>query len=62
MLNGLVKSLQVLLEELTETGENEARNKVAAVLEELLRRNGIPLDRYTTSKEDNNTSRSNYHH
>ena len=54
MLNDLAKSLQVLLEELTETGKNEVRNKVAAVLEELLRRNGISLDRYTTIKEDNN--------
>ena len=43
-LNDLVKSLKVLVEELDETGQSEARNKVAAVLEELLRRNGISLD------------------
>ena len=53
-LNDLVKRLQVLLEELTESGENEVRNKGAAVLEELLRRNGTSLDRYTTIKEDDN--------
>ena len=53
-LNDQVKSLQVLLEELTETGENEVRNKVAAVIKGLLRRNGISLDQQTTIKEDNN--------
>ena len=40
-LNDLVKSLQVLLDELAETGKIEVHYKVAAVLEELLRRNGI---------------------
>ena len=53
-LNDLVKRWQVLLKELTEQGGNEVRNMVAAVIEELLRHNGISLDRYTTIKEDNN--------
>ena len=53
-LNDLVKSLLVWLEELAETGKTEVRNKVAAVLEELLRRKGISHDRYTAIKEVNN--------
>ena len=61
-LTNFVKSLQVSLEEIAETGKTEVRNKVAAVLEELLRRNGTSLDRYTTIKEDNNISRPIYHH
>ena len=45
----LMKDLQVLLEELAETGTTEVRKKVAAVLEGLRRRNEI--------KEDNNMSK-----
>ena len=52
-LNDLVKSLQVWLEELAETGKTEVRNKVAAVLEELLRRKGISHERYTATKVNN---------
>ena len=53
-LNDLVKSLQVLLEVLAETGTTELRYKVAAVLEERLRYNEISLDRYSSIKEANN--------
>jgi hypothetical protein len=53
-LNDLVKSLQVSLEELAETERSDVRTKVGAVLEELLRRNGISLNQYTIIKEDNN--------
>ena len=52
----LVKGLQVLLEELTETGTTEVRGKVAAVPEELPNRNGISFDRYSVIKDDNNIS------
>ena len=45
-LSDLVKGLHDLLEELAETGPTEVR-KVAAVLEELLSRNGISLDNDT---------------
>ena len=53
-LNDLMKSLQVLLEVLAETGKTEVRNKVAAVLNELRRHYCISLERYTTIKEDIN--------
>ena len=49
-----MKSLQVWLEELAETGKTEVRNKAAALLEELLRRKGISHEWYTAIKEDNN--------
>ena len=53
-LTDLVKRLQVLLEERVETERSDVRTKVGAVLEELLRRNGITLNRSTAIKEDNN--------
>ena len=53
-LSDLKNNLQTWLDELVETGKTEVRNKVAAVLEELLRRKGISNERYTSIKEDNN--------
>ena len=50
----LTKNLQIWLEDVTETGRPDVRNKVDAVLEELLRRNGISGEKYTSIKEDNN--------
>ena len=51
-LNDLVKSLQTWLEDLTETGRPDGRNKVSDVLKEFLRCNGISHEKYTTIKED----------
>ena len=50
----LVKSLQIWLEDLVETGKSDVRNKVGAVPEELLRCNGISHGKYMSIKEDNN--------
>ena len=52
-MNDLVKNLQLLLEELTETGKFTLRNKISGVLDELLRRKGISHDRYNEIKTDN---------
>ena len=54
-LTDLKQQLQIWLKDLVETGRHDVRNKVGAVLEELLRRNGISHERYTNIKEDNNT-------
>ena len=48
------KNLQIWLEELVETGKSDIRNKVAGLLEELLRRKGISPERYISIKENNN--------
>ena len=40
-LADLTKNLQIWVEELVDTGESDVRNKVAGLLEELLRRKGI---------------------
>ena len=48
------KHLQIWLEELVDTGKSDFREKVAGLLEELLRRKGISHERYITIKEDNN--------
>ena len=50
----LTKHLQIWLEELVDTGKSDVRNKVAGLLDELLRRKGISHERYITIKEDNN--------
>ena len=52
-LTDLSKNLQLWLEELVETGSSVVKKKVAAVLEELLRRKAISHERYTSIKEDN---------
>ena len=49
----LTKNLHVWLEELAETDAYTVRNKISALLEELLQRNGISHDRYTSIKEEN---------
>ena len=53
-LTDLKQQLQIWLKDLVETVRPDVRNKVGAVLEELLRRNGISLERYTNIREDNN--------
>ena len=40
-LADLTKNLQIWVEELVDAGESDVRNKVAGLLEELLRRKGI---------------------
>ena len=50
----LTKNLHVWLEELAETGSSTVRNKISALLEELLRQKGISHHRYTSIKEENN--------
>ena len=52
-LSDLTKQLQIWLQELAETKTSEVRNKVVAVLEELLRRKDISQERYATIKDDN---------
>ena len=53
-ITNLKEQLRIWLKHLVETVRSEVRNKVGVVLEELLRRNGISLERYTNIKEDNN--------
>ena len=53
-LSDLVKSLQTLLTELTETGSSTIQNNVRNVLEELLQRKGITQERYNSIKDENN--------
>ena len=53
-LTDLKQQLQIWLKDLVETGHSETRKQVAAVMEELLKRNGISLEQYTKIKEDNN--------
>ena len=53
-LADLRKHLQIWLEELVDTGKSDVRNKIAGLLEELLRRKGISHERYITIKEENN--------
>ena len=43
-LTDLKQQLEIWLKDLVETGHSETRKQVAAVLEELLKRNGISLD------------------
>ena len=49
----LIKELQISLEELAKSGASAVKNKVRAVLEELLRQKGITEERYTSIKVDN---------
>ena len=53
-LNELVKRLHIWFEDLADTGRSDVRNKVGAVLEELLRRNGISHEKYPNINVDNN--------
>ena len=53
-LTDLKQQLQIWLEDLFETGHSETRKQVAVVLEELLKRYGISLERYTNIKEVKN--------
>ena len=53
-LADLTKNLHIWLEEVVDTGKSDIRSKVAGLLEELLRRQGISNERYITIKEDNN--------
>ena len=53
-LTDLKQQLQIWLKYFVETGHSETRKQVAAVLEELLKRYGISLERYTNIKEDKN--------
>ena len=52
-ITDLTKNLHVWLEELAETDAYTVRKKISALLEELLQRNGISHDRYTSIKEEN---------
>ena len=53
-LGGLKKKLELLIGELAaDTGRARVKNELAAVLEELLRRNGISHKQYTSIKQDN---------
>ena len=51
-LNNLLKGLEIWIEDLAETGRSAVRSKVGAVLEELLRRNGISHEKHTSIKEN----------
>ena len=62
MLTDLKQQLQIWLNDLFETGRSETRKQVAAVLEELLQRNGISFERYTNIKRDIPTLRGIYQH
>ena len=53
-LSELKKKLGDSLEELVRTGLTNVKKDVHAVLDELLRRNDIPIEQYIALKEDNN--------
>ena len=53
-LTDMKQQLQIWLKDLVEMGHSETRKQVAAALEELLKRNGTSLERYTNIREDNN--------
>ena len=53
-INDLKNVLQIWLTELATTGKNDLRQKVGAVLDEMLRRQVITQNRYNLIKEDNN--------
>ena len=53
-INDLKNVLQIWLTELANTGKNDLRQKVGAVLDEMLRRRVITQNRYNLIKEDNN--------
>ena len=52
-LSDLTKQLQISLEELAKSGASAVRDKVRAVLEELLRQKGITQVRYNSIKDEN---------
>ena len=52
-LTDLTTRLQIWLKEFAETGASGVRNKIAAVLEELLRQKGITQERYKSIKNEN---------
>ena len=52
--NDLIDHLQTWLTELVDNGKNDLKQKIGAVLDELLRRRAITEERYNVIKEDNN--------
>ena len=53
-IKDLTDTLQTGLVELAETGKNDLKQKLGAMLDELLRRRAITSERYNVIKEDNN--------
>ena len=53
-IKDLTDTLQTGLVELAETGKNDLKQKIGAMLDELLRRREITGERYNEIKEDNN--------
>ena len=53
-IKDLTDTLQTGLVELAKTGKNDIKQKIGAMLDELLRRRVITGERYNVIKEDNN--------